>query len=150
MRFPAVLNYCYFLSPAPIQISAITVQVAMLVPQRSFFMPHTGVVPIVGVAPQFPAIMRNPHLIAPDVVSIPPIAIAGKHRSRAHADHQKNPSYHAFHGTSPSTRLSRNRIAASTAFKPTRTAQVAPRGLNTILYIDSVSTLLPWCGWLVT
>jgi|HubBroStandDraft_4_1064222.scaffolds.fasta_scaffold302419_2 hypothetical protein len=59
----------------------------MLVAQRSFFMPHTSVISMVGIAPQLPAIVRNPHLITPDVVPIPPIAIASKHRSRAHADH---------------------------------------------------------------
>src|SRR5208282_1395261 len=90
-------SYLCLLPPVPIQVAAIPVDVAILAPQLSSFMPCRRIVSVVEVAPQFPAVMHNPHLIAPDVAPVPPVAIFSKHRARAHSDQQQNPSHRAFH-----------------------------------------------------
>jgi len=79
------------------QVAAIPVQVAIIVPQLSWFLPRRRVVPAVEIAMQFPAVTRNPRLIVPNVAPVPPVAIFGKHGSRSHSDQQQNSSYHTFH-----------------------------------------------------
>jgi hypothetical protein len=51
-------------------------------------MPRGAVVSVVEIATQFPAVMRYPHLIVPNVAPVPPIAVLGKRRSRADSDQQ--------------------------------------------------------------
>jgi hypothetical protein len=67
------------------------VQVAILAPQLSSFVPRSRVVPVVQIAPQFAAITRNLCLImpevAPEVAPIPP-PILSKHRSRTQSNQQ--------------------------------------------------------------
>jgi hypothetical protein len=101
-------------------------------------MPRRRVVPVVEIAPQVPAVTRNPRLIVPNVAPVPPVAILGKHRFRSHSDQQQNPSYHAFH--------------IPFLFDPRRLATLQPpllnanplsrfklrRALDTILYEDRV------------
>jgi hypothetical protein len=86
-----VLKLRRFLSPVPIQVTAILAQVAILAPQLSSFMPRSRVVPVVQIAPQFAAITRNLCLImtdvAPEVAPIPP-PIVSKHRSRTQSNQQ--------------------------------------------------------------
>jgi hypothetical protein len=89
-------NERYCLPPIPIQIAAIAVQVAVVMPQFPSFTTGSPVISTVPIAPEFPALMRNLRPVAPDIAPIPP-AIRGKHRSRAHSDQQYNPRYHAFH-----------------------------------------------------
>jgi hypothetical protein len=69
------------------QVATIPIQIAVLAPQLSPFMPRTCVIPLVAIAPQFPSVMRDLRLVATDVASIPP-AIFGKHRSRTQSDQQ--------------------------------------------------------------
>ena len=84
------------LSPVPIQVATIPIQVAILAPQLFSFMARSPVISIIEIAPQFPAVARNLCLIAPDVAPVPP-TIFGKHRPRAQSDQQQNSCNHAFH-----------------------------------------------------
>ena len=79
------------------QVAAIPVQVAIIVPQLSSFMPRRRVVPVVEIAMEFPALTRNPRFIVPNVAPVAPVVIFCKQRSRSQPDQQQNSSYHAFH-----------------------------------------------------
>jgi hypothetical protein len=84
-------------SAIPIQIAAVAVQVAMFIPQSSSLLPCPRIIAEVDIAPYFAVVAGNPYLIPPDIVPIPPIAIARKHRSRTHTDHQQDSGNHTFH-----------------------------------------------------
>jgi hypothetical protein len=81
----------------PIHVAAIAIQVTVIVPQLPAFIASTAVVSAVEIAPQFPAIMRNPCLIVPNVAAITPVAILAEHRSGTKSEQQQNSSHHAFH-----------------------------------------------------
>jgi hypothetical protein len=115
-------------SAIPIQIAAVAVQVAMFIPQSSSLLPCPRIIAEVDIAPYFAVVAGNPYLIPPDIVPIPPIAIARKHRSRTHTDHQQDSGNHTFHILS--LRLQCFLLSGettSTGCKPARGAQVVRR-----------------------
>jgi hypothetical protein len=60
-------------------------------------MARSRVIPVIKIAPEFPAIVGNPRLIVPDVAPVVPVAVLRKHCSRSQSNHQQNASDHALH-----------------------------------------------------
>jgi hypothetical protein len=84
------------LAPIPVQIAAVTVDVAIFAAEFAALVPDGSVAAAVQIVTQFASIQRNSVLVMPDVAPVAP-CIVGKHRSRAHSQQQQNPSDCPFH-----------------------------------------------------
>jgi hypothetical protein len=92
-------------------------------------MPCSRVISKVTIAAQFPTVVRDLRLIAsdvaPELASIPPVAIFRKHGSRTQSDQQQNPSDHALHLLSSRSPGLADPRTLSPACKPGSSSRVA-------------------------